>query len=56
MDVQEAKLEELEGTGVGISVEGNNIRLIMPGNITLKTRQSPCQQFLLGTEFWSQWY
>ena len=38
MDVQEAKLrEELEGTGVGISREGNNIRLIMPGNITFET-------------------
>lgn len=38
MDVQEAKLrEELANTGVGISREGNNIRLIMPGNITFDT-------------------
>lgn len=38
MDVQEAKLrEELQGTGVSVSREGNNIRLIMPGNITFET-------------------
>ena len=38
MDVQEAKLrEELQGTGVSVSREGDNIRLIMPGNITFKT-------------------
>lgn len=38
MDVQEAKLrEQLAGTGVSISREGDNIRLIMPGNVTFET-------------------
>ncbi len=38
MDVQEAKLrEELQGTGVQVAREGDNIRLIMPGNITFQT-------------------
>ena len=38
MDVQEAKLrEELAGTGVSVVREGDNIRLIMPGNITFQT-------------------
>ncbi len=38
MDVQEAKLrEELRGTGVSVAREGDNIRLIMPGNITFET-------------------
>ena len=38
MDVQEAKLrEELQGTGVSVVREGDNIRLIMPGNITFET-------------------
>ncbi|MBE9539853.1 MAG: OmpA family protein [Proteobacteria bacterium] len=38
MDVQEAKLREgLQGTGVSVSREGDNIRLIMPGNITFET-------------------
>lgn len=38
MDVQEAKLrEQLQGTGVQVVREGNNIRLIMPGNITFQT-------------------
>ncbi|MDG2325340.1 MAG: OmpA family protein [Halioglobus sp.] len=38
MDVQEAKLkEELQGPGVQIVREGDNIRLIMPGNITFET-------------------
>ena len=38
MDVQEAKLrDELAGTGVRIVREGNNIRLVMPGNITFQT-------------------
>lgn len=35
MDVQEAKLrEELQGTGVSVSREGDNIRLVLPSNIT----------------------
>lgn len=38
MDVQEKKLrQELEGTGVRVRREGNNIHLIMPGNITFET-------------------
>jgi outer membrane protein OmpA-like peptidoglycan-associated protein len=38
MDVQEAKLrEELQGTGVQVVREGDNIRLIMPGHITFET-------------------
>jgi outer membrane protein OmpA-like peptidoglycan-associated protein len=38
MDVQEVKLrEQLEGTGVRVAREGDNIRLIMPGNITFET-------------------
>jgi outer membrane protein OmpA-like peptidoglycan-associated protein len=38
MDVQEKQLrDELVGTGVSVSREGNNIRLIMPGNITFQT-------------------
>lgn len=38
MDVQEAKLrEQLAGTGVRVVREGDNIRLIMPGNITFET-------------------
>lgn len=38
MDVQEAKLrEQLQGTGVSVVREGDNIRLIMPGNITFET-------------------
>ncbi len=38
MDAQEAKLrEELQGTGVSVAREGDNIRLIMPGNITFET-------------------
>jgi len=35
MDQQEAKLRQaLQGTGVQVRREGNNLRLIMPGNIT----------------------
>jgi len=38
MDRQEAKLrEELQGTGVSVTRNGNNITLNMPGNITFKT-------------------
>ena len=38
MDVQEAKLrEQLQGTGVQVVREGDNIRLILPGNITFQT-------------------
>lgn len=35
MDTQEAKLrKQLRGTGVSVQRDGNNINLIMPGNIT----------------------
>lgn len=38
MDRQEQKLrEELRGTGVGVTREGDNITLNMPGNITFAT-------------------
>ena len=38
MDVQEKQLrDQLQGTGVSVSREGDNIRLIMPGNITFET-------------------
>jgi len=38
MDVQEAKLrEQLQGTGVQVVRDGDNLRLIMPGNITFET-------------------
>lgn len=38
MDVQEAKLrQKLEGTGVRVAREGDDIRLIMPGDVTFET-------------------
>lgn len=38
MDAQETKLrEQLQGTGVQVVREGDNIRLVMPGNITFET-------------------
>jgi len=38
MDTQEAKLrKKLRGTGVSVQRDGNNINLIMPGNITFAT-------------------
>jgi len=41
MDRQEAKLrQELAGSGVQVAREGDNIRLIMPGNITFATGKS----------------
>jgi len=40
MDAQEAELrEELEGTGVGVQRIGNELQLIMPGNVTFSTNQ-----------------
>lgn len=41
MDTQEAKLrQELEGTGVRVQRIGDEIKLVMPGNITFPTNQS----------------
>ena len=41
MDRQEDKLrEQLRGTGVSVTREGDNIRLNMPGNITFATDSS----------------
>ena len=41
MDRQEALLrQKLQGSGVQVSREGDNIRLIMPGNITFASGQS----------------
>ena len=41
MDQQEAKLrQQLEGTGVSVQRQGENIKLIMPGNITFATNSS----------------
>ena len=41
MDTQEAKLrKQLRGTGVSVERDGDNINLIMPGNITFPTAGS----------------
>jgi outer membrane protein OmpA-like peptidoglycan-associated protein len=41
MDRQEAKLrQQLQGTGVSVTRNGNNITLNMPGNVTFKTDSS----------------
>ena len=41
MDKQEAELrKQLEGTGVSVTREGNNIHLNMPGNITFDTNKT----------------
>lgn len=41
MDHQEAKLrQQLRGSGVSVEREGDNINLIMPGNITFETNSS----------------
>ncbi|NQD38552.1 OmpA family protein [Permianibacter sp. IMCC34836] len=41
MDTQEAKLrQELEGTGVRVQRIGDEIKLVMPGNITFPTNES----------------
>jgi outer membrane protein OmpA-like peptidoglycan-associated protein len=41
MDVQEAKLrQKLEGTGVHVVRDGNNIHLVMPGDVTFETNSA----------------
>ena len=41
MDVQEAKLrQKLEGTGVHVVRNGNDIRLVMPGDVTFETNSA----------------
>ena len=41
MDVQEAKLrQKLQGTGVSVTRQGNNITLNMPGNITFASNSA----------------
>ncbi len=41
MDVQEAKLrQKLEGTGVRVERQGNDIRLVMPGDVTFETNSA----------------
>jgi outer membrane protein OmpA-like peptidoglycan-associated protein len=41
MDVQESKLrQQLTGTGVQVSRDGDNIRLIMPNSITFNTNEA----------------
>lgn len=48
MDTQEAKLrKQLRGTGVKVEREGNNINLIMPGNITFNTGDHTLQSNFL---------
>ena len=49
MDTQEAKLrQQLRGTGVSVVRDGDNINLIMPGNIT-----SPSNGVALKSDFYS---
>ncbi len=50
MDVQEQALrEELEGSGVRVAREGDNIRLIMPSNITFATNEFSIQSSFFST-------
>lgn len=45
MDTQEAKLrKQLRGSGVSIERDGNNINLIMPGNITFSSGNADIDQ------------
>lgn len=45
MDTQEAKLrKQLRGSGVSVKREGNNINLIMPGNITFSSGNADINQ------------
>ncbi len=50
MDAQEKKLrDELAGSGVQVAREGDNIRLIMPSNITFDVNQSSVRAGFYGT-------
>lgn len=49
MDRQEAALRaELQGTGVGVSRDGDNLTLIMPGNVTFQTDSEDLQSQFFG--------
>jgi len=49
MDVQEAKLrQKLEGTGVSVSRNGNNVTLNMPGSITFASSSADLNQQFFG--------
>ncbi len=49
MDVQEAKLrQKLEGTGVSVTRNGNNITLNMPGSITFASNSADLNQQFFG--------
>jgi outer membrane protein OmpA-like peptidoglycan-associated protein len=48
MDTQEAKLrKQLRGSGVSVERDGNNINLIMPGNITFSSGNANIDQSFL---------
>ncbi len=50
MDQQEAQLrEELEGTGVRVVREGDNIRLVMPNSITFDVNRSEVKSSIYAT-------
>ncbi|MCI2285715.1 hypothetical protein L3081_22965 [Colwellia sp. MSW7] len=45
MDTQEAELrKKLRGSGVSVERDGNNINLIMPGNITFSSSKANIEQ------------
>jgi len=49
MDVQEAKLrQQLQGTGVSVTRDGNNITLNLPGNITFASNSADLNQQFFG--------
>lgn len=50
MDVQEAKLrQQLEGTGVSVTRNGDEIMLNMPGNVTFATNSADLNSQFFGT-------